>query len=606
MKLKTFYILLVLFILSPAILSQDNPTGQFRSNPPTSFESGRESYFERGPLFTADMEQRLKTAQENRNTLEAEKLMKEMYSNVPDEYIYKTDFTGSRPEPVRNIEPPFTGDWYTNDVTVFSGDVKYGNPYFRQIDMKMGEDGNIYIAFNRAPISGTTGRIDVYRSSNGGANWVYVQGLQYASGAYIGTVSLLVEQRSDSNNPDSIRVFVFFTKSSTENNDNAVLAYGSWRRTGAGWYAGEIAAPPSGQEFSFVSAASDGAFYNSSTWIGAFCTQSNNALTTTNDFKYYRSLDWGITWTGVTISTAYNDFYPSAELRPSSSFSTDSVWIAVERRITSTQYEIRVIRTPWTPSASSNTYYVTSGGSNIYYEKPALTVKQNRSCDSAMFTTTRDGYAYYFFTTNGGASWSNQANLGGTSNGNNKSFTWCASSPAGPNHFVAIWVSNDGDSLNLRRGVLDLMGTNVYKRNSYSTSTSVSPACMIYNPSAGINYSAFVYAGFGPSNIYTNQENLLTGLEPISTVAEKFELGQNYPNPFNPATTITFSLPRAGYVSLKVYDATGKEAASIINNELGSGIYKVDFNAGKLASGVYFYRLVTDGFSDVKKMILIK
>nr|HMT10862.1 hypothetical protein [Ignavibacteria bacterium] len=211
MKLKTLYTLLVLFILSPVITAQDDPTGQFRSNPPTSFERGRESYFERGPLFSADMEQRLKTAQENGNTAEAQRLINEMYSNVPDEYIYKTDFTGSRPEPVRNIEPPFISDWYSSDVTVYSGDIKYGNPYFRQIDMKMGEDGNMYIALNRAPITGTTGRIDVYRSSNGGANWVYVQGLQYASGAYIGTVSLLVEQRDESNNPDSIRVFVFFT-----------------------------------------------------------------------------------------------------------------------------------------------------------------------------------------------------------------------------------------------------------------------------------------------------------------------------------------------------------------------------------------------------------
>ena len=98
-----------------------------------------------------------------------------------------------------------------------------------------------------------------------------------------------------------------------------------------------------------------------------------------------------------------------------------------------------------------------------------------------------------------------------------------------------------------------------------------------------------------------------TGIEtPLTLAPEKFELMQNYPNPFNPVTKINFSLPKNGFVSLKIYDILGKEVASIVNNQLAAGIYSYDFNGSALASGMYFYRLESNGFTDVKRMMLIK
>jgi photosystem II stability/assembly factor-like uncharacterized protein len=91
-------------------------------------------------------------------------------------------------------------------------------------------------------------------------------------------------------------------------------------------------------------------------------------------------------------------------------------------------------------------------------------------------------------------------------------------------------------------------------------------------------------------------------------VPEKYELFQNYPNPFNPSTTIKFTVPRQGNVSLKVYDITGKEVRTIINNlSLNPGTVKHAFDGAGLASGVYFYSLyVDDGLISTKKMILLK
>ncbi len=87
------------------------------------------------------------------------------------------------------------------------------------------------------------------------------------------------------------------------------------------------------------------------------------------------------------------------------------------------------------------------------------------------------------------------------------------------------------------------------------------------------------------------------------------ELGisQNFPNPFNPVTLLTYSLPRKSAVTIKVYDALGREVATLINNEIKTeGFYNIEFNAAELPSGIYYYRIVAGSFSESKKMILVK
>ena len=91
-----------------------------------------------------------------------------------------------------------------------------------------------------------------------------------------------------------------------------------------------------------------------------------------------------------------------------------------------------------------------------------------------------------------------------------------------------------------------------------------------------------------------------------NNVPLQYSLKQNYPNPFNPVTTIAYSLASAGNVKLVVYDILGREVKTLVNEVQQQGAYKVSFNASDLASGVYFYRINTGSFSDIKKMILVK
>jgi hypothetical protein len=86
----------------------------------------------------------------------------------------------------------------------------------------------------------------------------------------------------------------------------------------------------------------------------------------------------------------------------------------------------------------------------------------------------------------------------------------------------------------------------------------------------------------------------------------KYSLSQNYPNPFNPETTINYSIPKASDVKIVIYDVMGKEVATLIDEKQEAGNYSVKYNARNLTSGVYFYKIETSDFRDVKKMVLIK
>jgi hypothetical protein len=97
-----------------------------------------------------------------------------------------------------------------------------------------------------------------------------------------------------------------------------------------------------------------------------------------------------------------------------------------------------------------------------------------------------------------------------------------------------------------------------------------------------------------------------TGIVNNSEIPREYNLSQNYPNPFNPVTQITFDLPKKGFVSLKVYDIRGSEVQTIYNRTLDAGKYVETFDALNLPSGIYFYKIVTEGLIETKKMILVK
>ena len=125
------------------------------------------------------------------------------------------------------------------------------------------------------------------------------------------------------------------------------------------------------------------------------------------------------------------------------------------------------------------------------------------------------------------------------------------------------------------------------------------------------HFGSTANSGLLPVNFYIDdlqivKPDLTVGVKNARIeVPLKFLLKQNYPNPFNPSTVISYQLPIASHISLKVYDLLGREVATLVNEEKPAGIYEAEFNADGLSSGIYFYRIESDNFVQAKKMILM-
>ncbi len=144
----------------------------------------------------------------------------------------------------------------------------------------------------------------------------------------------------------------------------------------------------------------------------------------------------------------------------------------------------------------------------------------------------------------------------------------------------------------------------------------------VYFSATGYNYTAYTQTGtythiskpIYRNNIWAIRDNggiskftSTIGINLISSqVPSSFSLSQNYPNPFNPLTKIRFDVPRSENVLIKVYDMLGREIETLVNQQLQPGTYEVEWDAAEYPSGVYFYKISTENYTETRKMILIK
>lgn len=134
----------------------------------------------------------------------------------------------------------------------------------------------------------------------------------------------------------------------------------------------------------------------------------------------------------------------------------------------------------------------------------------------------------------------------------------------------------------------------------------------VFNSNIAITYVFFRnantgYAGSFHGLIYKTTTGGNVFIKNITTeIPIKFSLYQNYPNPFNPETKIQFDIPKTNNILLKIYDITGKEIVTLVNEKLNAGSYSVDWDGSNYTSGVYLYRLAADDFKYTKRMVLVK
>ena len=501
--------------------------------------------------------------------------------------------------------PPYNPDWLGTDMLVYNHTGNTQNVH-RTLDMQYcEEDGRLYIALVEN-LTGSHG-VRVYSSSNSGASWVYEYGVHNNSYYWTG-ISMTVDQ-SYSYRHDSVRVNLFCTRAASANNDNAHLRFYSMKpHVSGGTISITISNPASGREYAFPSAYSNGNFAGTGTDIGCVFGEYNNAGTSCIRMGKFYMTNWSWSFTGYAVASSFEHFWPSAVYKNNQS-GTDSVYVAVETRLP-TSSDIRILRTrafgggSWPSTEVATTF--------AYNRRPCLAIQDRRYPNRMVVTYTQNstsaavygrGRLSYSYSGGAAGSWSHLY-LG---NSHTTRYTWVSCDTNGTDQYCTfIW--GDYDSLNVKRSRCSFSGgTYYYDRASYDLTTSAFPVCAVYNNSSGNHRrSTYAYWRAGPHDIYFNAENLPTGISNTNGIATSYSLSQNFPNPFNPTTSINFSLPKDGLVKLVVYDVLGKEAATLVNAEKTAGNYEVTFDASKLTSGVYFYKLTSGDFTNVKKMLLVK
>ena len=188
------------------------------------------------------------------------------------------------------------------------------------------------------------------------------------------------------------------------------------------------------------------------------------------------------------------------------------------------------------------------------------------------------------------------------------------------------WCPDDTTTGNMK--VLTDMGNNMYQYNTivpagtnggnfeykfavmYPGADTINGGSQPLDNEGGFGRNhAFILSGQELTVVNNNQWGVFTPtdverIEDLTPYA--YQLEQNYPNPFNPSTVIKYSIPEAGFVTLKVFNLLGQEVATLVNNEQATGVYQATFDASQLSSGIYFYSLETKNFTSTKKMLLMK
>jgi len=157
----------------------------------------------------------------------------------------------------------------------------------------------------------------------------------------------------------------------------------------------------------------------------------------------------------------------------------------------------------------------------------------------------------------------------------------------------------------------------VYGQNCYISldagATFTSALNVGSSPAAGVVWmdkATLIYqhgGGLHKLNVTYNVTPVTSNQQILSEIPSEFSLAQNYPNPFNPSTIINYGVSKASYVSVKVYDITGREVKTLVNAQLNPGTYKTDFDASSISGGIYFYTMFADGVRvDSRKMVIVK
>lgn len=370
--------------------------------------------------------------------------------------------------------------------------------------------------------------------------------------------------------------------------------------------------------------------------INAFETLGTNIYAGTNVNGIYISANNGTTWTQSSMNnkTVYSfttigtNIYAGLLNNPNGS---GGVWLSINNGATWTQTTLNsrhiisfaVLGSNLFAGSDVDFWRSTNNGTNwTQLSVNSQSVRSLAVIGSNLFAGT---YIGVYISTNNGTSW--------TITANNRSINSLA--VIGTNLFAGtaqygVYLSVDNGTTwnqtalnNKSVNKLAVSGTDIFAGTyPYGVYYSSNNGANWFQKNQGFsvppfyNYTmisalkvnnGYIFSGTDGFSVYRRLYSEIIGIQNISTeIPSAYSLGQNFPNPFNPTTKIKFDVVRVGDVKIVVYDVMGREVQTLVNESLKPGTYEASFDGAQFTSGVYFYKLITDGFTETKRMLMIK
>lgn len=531
-------------------------------------------------------------------------LSEQLKSQFPEKFHYSQDAFQIRAQyPEGNMKAPFIeGDWGPGDVRLYPRNVFTGNARNNKtLDLEVDSLGNKYAAF----IVSTRDSIKLYKSTNDGTIWTNFQTVIIAAPLQFHSFDMFI---TDSANAFRIGISCAVNTIGSENDGQ--LFWISMTTEGTGFRAASIYATPAGSGYANPSITSDGFLYSAGLtyWYTAY-QRVNSGTGAGNQLLCSFSTDWGWTWRIDTVRNTFNDF--SIDIEYNSYPTADSIYVIMTNDVTPANPNLRLMRV-WLGILGNSpawTQFNINASAQPELECELAVNRQNNGMAIVFredFGAANGNARYNYWVPGLSSWWGNTADISANPNNESRPRIDCQERQGAYRvSFVSQDVLYDTVIYTSTTDITSGFAGRTIVNQTNDGSTIISPDVAGFRSGGGFG-GGVTFAGFSSSVWYDGSNITPTGINPNNGIVEQYTLSQNYPNPFNPVTNIKFSLPVKGFASLVVYDALGREVATLINSELNAGSYTVDFNASSLSSGVYFYKLTANNFSDVKKMLLVK
>jgi hypothetical protein len=325
-------------------------------------------------------------------------------------------------------------------------------------------------------------------------------------------------------------------------------------------------------------------------YIYSLAANGSNVFAGTYGNGVYMSTNNGTTWTQTTLTGKY---VPSLLVVGTSIYAGvyyDGLYVSTNNGTTWTQTSLN----------SGDVYSLAVSGSTLFAGKSLTGVYISANGGSSWTQSTLNNHSIQSLFVNGTNIFAGTYSSAGIYLSTDNGSSWTASTI--PNRsfysFAAsgntIFAGSDGYGVYTTTN----NGANWIQRNEgFPGNLRVFGLCIL---------NGYIFAG-SDYDLFRRPLSDIIGIKQISEqVPSQFTLMQNYPNPFNPSTKIRFDVSKPGDVKLVVYDVKGSEIQTLVNESLKPGTYETSFDGSSLNSGVYFYKLITSGFTETKRMLMIK